>query len=88
MNLYLVTEVGSSGHVAKEPDFDDTGKHLDSCHDLSYTLVHTLPHSRKGKEHTLKGSFIISRGNGASMTKLPLSVTTGPAFLTAMRSEA
>ena len=31
---------------------------------------------------------MISGGKGASMMKLPLSVTTGPAFALAIRSEA
>ena len=37
---------------------------------------------------TVYGSFMISSGNGASMMKLPLSDTTGPAFALAIRSDA
>jgi hypothetical protein len=37
---------------------------------------------------TVEGSIIVSLGNGASMTKLLLSVTTGPALAFAMRRVA
>ena len=48
----------------------------------------TTPVSILMRVNNASGFFNCSSGKGASMTKLPLSVTTGPAFTFAIRNEA
>lgn len=84
---HLVAKVRCLCHVAEQANFDNSCQHLDSCHNLPQLLI-KWQSERLNVMHTVYGSFITSRENGASMMKLPLSETTGPAFAFAIRSVA
>lgn len=85
----LVPEVCCLGHVAEETNLDDARQHLDTSEELR--KMPSQVYRREigaGWRRTVYGSFMISSGKGASMIKLPLSDTTGPALAFAMRRVA
>lgn len=73
--------------MAEQPDLDDAGQHFDSSEQLSMTVIARYMRLRRKQDGlTVKGSLISVLLKGASMIKLPLSLTMGPAFITAIRS--
>ena len=76
--------------MAEEADLDDPREHLDASQKPisgeSGAVSH--PFESRAAARTVCGFFMISSGKGASMIKLPLSETTGPAFALAIRRDA
>ena len=79
----LVTKVCRLSHMTEQSHLHHPCKHFDLRHSLSVVeIVKNREIGFKPERRvtlTVYGSFILSKSNGASMTKFPLSVTTGPA---------
>src|ERR1700733_9727829 len=88
-STHLVSEVRRLCHMTKEPDLHNARQHFYSGHDLTKATSSINKNLKvEDRARTVKGSFITSVANGASMIKLALSETTGPAFIFAMRKTA
>jgi|SRR5579863_2452547 len=85
-STYLVSEVCCLDDITKNANLDNPSKQLDHYEKLTCVSVETP--RRRYIDGTSRGFLKVASSNGASMMKLPLSVTTGPAFARAMRRVA
>ena len=85
-STYLVSEVCCLDDITKKANLDNPSEQLDLYEKLTCVSVET--HRRGYIDGTSRGFLKVASSNGASMMKLPLSVTTGPAFARPMRRVA
>jgi hypothetical protein len=82
----MVSKVCCLDNITEKADLNPPGKQFNVYEKLSRLSVETL--RREDMQSTSRGFLKAASSNGASMMKLPLSVTTGPAFARAMRRVA
>ncbi len=85
LSTHLVSKVCGFDDITKQAYFNNPGQQLDFYQKL---ITYQFRFIRECLNRTSRGFFKAASGNGASMMKFPLSVTTGPAFARAMRRVA
>jgi len=76
LSTHLVSKVCGFDDITKQAYFNNPGQQLDFYQKL---ITYQFRFIRECLNRTSRGFFKAASGNGASMMKFPLSVTTGPA---------